>query len=638
MQKIQENQSTKLIRLAFIFLFLFGTSMHANNVYAQTKKSVESKVAQAKKHFLNNEFDKSLNLSKSILELDPENYVAHRLLSEIYKENKSLDLEIFHLEKARIIVPDSTLFFSLGEAYYQKGNYSESLYFYEKYSGYRFISEKTRFLLACKIASCRFLIYGIKDFQNMEVVDPNERNSSEFEYWPTLSLDGKRLVFNEKAGDSISVISTEFANVESDSLKGGEPTKTIDDKDDELQIVFFTACNREDGIGDCDIYFSRIVNGKWTEPQNAGSVLNTEFWDATPTFSSESEYLYFSSNREGGSGAKDIWKAKLMGFTESGEANWENPENMGQTLNTSGDEISPYYYQGKRKLYFASDSHPGMGGLDLYSVDMDQSGEVKNFTNLGYPINTIENEYGANFSTIMDTAYFSVGRNSKGKNVIFSFNNMRGLRSSAVSYIKVKVTDENTNKPIVANIELLSRPASNNNRELDEVDANGEMMFCLPLNRGHILNVTKHGYLFYSEIITLSDKYSLNDPYSLNIQLKQIEVGDEIELYKIFYDVDSYAILPGSEAELQKLVSFLANNAKVKIEVQGHTDSTGNPENNLSLSNLRARSIVDYLKKNKIETARLKFVGYGDRQPIATNETETGRQLNRRTIVKIIEN
>jgi outer membrane protein OmpA-like peptidoglycan-associated protein len=142
--------------------------------------------------------------------------------------------------------------------------------------------------------------------------------------------------------------------------------------------------------------------------------------------------------------------------------------------------------------------------------------------------------------------------------------------------------------------------------------------------------------MFYSQSMQLADANTLTDPIILDIELEPIEVGAQMELYNIYFETDSFRILPQSEPELQKLVTFLKNNKELHVEIQGHTDSTGNPESNLELSKQRANSVVEYLVQNQIALNRLEYEGYGDTRPIADNETAEGRRQNRRTTIKII--
>jgi outer membrane protein OmpA-like peptidoglycan-associated protein len=190
---------------------------------------------------------------------------------------------------------------------------------------------------------------------------------------------------------------------------------------------------------------------------------------------------------------------------------------------------------------------------------------------------------------------------------------------------------------LAVNVKLESQPFKSGKPVEQKTDQNGESIFCLQLNRNYAFAVSEPGYLFFSSFMNQGSANSVMEPYTLDINLQPIEIGAEVQLYSIYFDTDSFRILPQSGAELQNLVTFLKNNGDLKVEVQGHTDSSGNAEKNKILSELRAKSVVDYLTENGIKISRLKFSGYGDKNPIATNETAEGRMLNRRTTIKILE-
>jgi outer membrane protein OmpA-like peptidoglycan-associated protein len=207
-----------------------------------------------------------------------------------------------------------------------------------------------------------------------------------------------------------------------------------------------------------------------------------------------------------------------------------------------------------------------------------------------------------------------------------------------VSYVKAKVSDKKTKKAIQADIDLINLSYSPPQSHLEHADEKGEVTLALPLQRNYSFNVTHPGYLFYSKSILLKDSSSLVNPFALAIELEPIEVGAKMELYNIYYETDSFRILPQSEPELSKLVVFLKNNAGLKVQIQGHTDSSGNPERNQKLSEMRASSVVDYLVNHGIAKSRLQSEGYGDKVPVTDNATEEGRRQNRRTTVKILGN
>ncbi len=622
-------------------LFVLGFTFWGN---AQGSKRVEKMFEAAKTLYSQNNYSKSLELCDEITRLDDGYANAHLLMAEMYKDMDSTRLEIVHLTKAQKTSDNALIDFRLGEAFYALGMYSEALSFYEKYKGNKDIPEKRQFLLACKMASCKFAIQSIK---NPVEFDPNNMgdhiNSSNDEYWPTPTLDGRHLVFTRLMKDSVYRPQEDFFMAELDSLEwDAKPMNEVNTMDNEgaqtlsadSKIMFFTACNRTEGFGSCDIFFSRFINGKWTEPRNAGEPLNTRSWEAQPSLSSDNQFLYFSSNRPGGKGKKDIWRIEFFGFSESGNSKWGKPENL-EAINTVGDEISPFIHANNRNFYFASDTHIGMGGLDLYSCLIDEDGTISELKNMGYPINTYKDDMGLTISSIGNIAYFSSARETDKGLDIFSFNLDRGLQPQPVTYVKATVRNKKTQQPLAANIELVNLNSMNGKSQIQRADENGEVMLALPLRRNYAFNVSEDGYLFYSQSMQLANENNITDPIILDIDLEPIEVGAQMELYNIYYETDSFRILPQSKPELNKLVDFLTNNRGLKVEIQGHTDSSGSPESNMELSKRRAKSVVDYLVENNISVSRLEFDGYGDTKPIASNETSEGRRQNRRTTIKI---
>ena len=629
-----------------LIVFFISISFYS---FSQSDKKIDKLFEEAKNSYIAHNNEKTIDICNRILKDAPDYLQAHLLLADIYKDQDSVKLEIEQLTRAEELSTDTLINFRLGEAYYKTGNYSEALRYYNKYSKSKLIPEKLQYLLVSKIASCEFAINSIK---NPVAFDPtnmgDEINSTADEYWPTPSLDGKKLIFTRliKAPNKLSQEDFFEAEKDSESWSDAKALNEINTADNEgaqslsadSKILFFTACNRPDGFGSCDIYFSRFINGRWTNPQNAGSPLNTGAWEAQPSFSSDNKYLYFSSNRKGGEGKKDIWRAEFLGFSETGKPMWKEPENMGKVINTEEDEISPFIHANNRNFYFSSNGHIGMGGLDLFTAEIDESGKVTNLRNMGYPINTNKDELGLTINSIGETAYFSSARDA-GKGLdIFSFNLDRGLRPTPVSYIKAKITDKNTQQPVEASIDLADLSNKSPKDRIETADENGEIMLCLPLSHNYSFTVSEPGYLFYSQSILLKDAKTLVDPLILDIKLEPIEVGAKMDLYNIYFETDSFRILPESEPELERLTVFLQNNPKLEVEIQGHTDNTGTPEKNQVLSENRAKSVVNYLVEKGISSSRLEFKGYGADIPVASNETEAGRKLNRRTTIKISSN
>jgi outer membrane protein OmpA-like peptidoglycan-associated protein len=489
------------------------------------------------------------------------------------------------------------------------------------------------------MANCKFEMYSINN--------TGQLNTGKGEYWPTVSSDGKKVVFtrtstaqNQKVEEEMymglpdSVI-WQIARPVNDSIVFDNVG--IQKFGEGVWVLFFTACNRPDGIGDCDIYFIKFEDEKWGEPLNAGNLVNSASWDGQPSFSTESRFLFFSSDRSGGNGKKDIWRAELKGFSDDGQPQWSTAENLGSLINTPGNEISPYLYDEKHNFFFASDGHPGMGGMDLFAAETDNLGNILNLKNLGYPINTNYDDDALTLNYICDTTYFSSSRQTAKGMEIFAFNFDRGLATTPVAYVRVKVKNMVTKNPVQVEVKLESQPFKTSRFQLQNTNEEGEAMFYVMLNRNYAFTVAEPGYLYTSKFVNQSTTNSVGEPEVLEIELQPIEIGAEVQLYNIYFETDSFRILPQSESELQNLVTFLTNNKDLKVEIQGHTDSSGNAENNRLLSERRAKSVVDYLVKNGVPIGRLKFGGYGDKVPIASNDTPEGRMLNRRTTIKILE-
>ncbi|MBK6284794.1 MAG: PD40 domain-containing protein [Draconibacterium sp.] len=536
----------------------------------------------------------------------------------------------------------------MAKANYSIGIYEKALSNFEKYIQTPGVSEIRKMEIKQSILSCRFAIDAMKNPVDFNPVRLSENiNTKNDEYWPSISLKGEKLVFTRRLKQSAGVVQEDFFISEFDSTgwTDAKPILEINTYENEGaqalsadgRILFFTACNRADGFGSCDIYYSVYNGKKWSSPKNAGSV-NSNSWDAQPTISSDNRFLYFSSNRAGGEGKKDIWVAELLLIEENGSLKWGSVQNTGNVINTPGEEISPFMHPNNKSFYFASDFHVGMGGLDLFQTELRKDGVFTEPKNMGFPINTFKDEQGLNIGFDGKTAYFASERNVDSGLDIFSFELPEELRPEPVTYVKAKITDAETGNSINAVVDLVDISSDSTLHRTEKTDENGEILLCLPLNSNYAFNVSETGYLFYSQFIQLEGVNSLKNPLLLNIQLEPIQIGAEMNLYNIYFETDSFRILPSSEPELAKLIAFLNKNNALEVEIQGHTDNTGRPESNLELSELRAKSVVEYLISNGISASRLKSKGKGETTPVAPNNTEEGRMLNRRTTVKIEKN
>jgi len=462
-------------------------------------------------------------------------------------------------------------------------------------------------------------------------------NGSESEYFPSLTMDGSQLVFTRKLGGN----NEDFYSSNKKTGDGwdiAKPMTAINTSQSEGaqnissdgNWLVFTACHRSDGMGSCDIYISYKTPGGWSQPENLGRNINTDQWESQPCLSPDKRDLYFTSKRFGGFGGSDIYVSHLQS-----NGRWGPPENLGPGINTPGDEQCPFIHADNQTLYFTSSHWQGYGDEDLFYVRKQPDGTWTAPVNLGYPINTIDREGTLFIAADGKTAYYASDRSdSKGGLDIYSFALRENVRATKTLWVKGKVFDKKTKTGLSSAVELIALV----NKQViskTETDEAGNYFITLPVGKDYAFNVNRKGYLFYSDNFLLAGR-SPDSTYQKDIPLIAIEANASIILKNIFFDVNKSELKPASQAELDKLVQLLNENPNLKIEISGHTDNTGKPAGNLTLSNNRAKAVVSYLTAKKIPAQRLIAKGYGETKPVADNKTEEGRSQNRRTEMKVV--
>jgi hypothetical protein len=473
-------------------------------------------------------------------------------------------------------------------------------------------------------------------------------NSALNEYWPCLSVDEQLLMFTvmlpltrEHPEAPVYLQEDFFYSVrlrEGWSLRknAGPPLNTQDNEGAHSmtadgQILFFTACNRRDGQGQCDIYVSNRKGNSWSIPVNLGPPVNSRYSEKHPTVSADGRILLFTSDRPGGKGSFDIW------MSVRNATGWSLPVNLGDSVNTAGTEQSPFLHPDGQSLYFSSTGWPGMGESDIFLSRKGADGSWKKPVNLGYPINTYHDEIGLTVNASGNRAYFASDRERGTDTDLYTFELPVDKQPVTVSYLSGRVYDARNMKGLRALIRLIDLETEEVIVEIPSTGEEGDYLVPLPGGRDYALNVSAEGYLFHSGHFSLKGQYSRIEPYRLDIPLERIHVGSSVVLYNIFFDTDSHALLPSSLAELNRVLLFLEENPAISVEISGHTDSTGSTGYNQELSEKRAAAVRDYLVGQGIGASRLKATGYGASLPLADNETEEGRAQNRRTELKITE-
>jgi outer membrane protein OmpA-like peptidoglycan-associated protein len=308
---------------------------------------------------------------------------------------------------------------------------------------------------------------------------------------------------------------------------------------------------------------------------------------------------------------------------------------MGGAINTPGDDQCPFIHADNQTLYFTSNGWQGYGGNDLFYVRRGYGGLWSKPTNLGYPINTIDDEGTLFIAADGKTAYYASDRSdSHGSHDIYTFELPENVRAGKTLWVKGKVYDKKTMESLVSEVELTDLATKQVITKV-QTDVSGNYLITLPVGKDYAFNVNRKGYLFYSDNFLMTGRVP-DSAYEKNIPLQPLEANASIVLKNIFFDVNKFELKPQSQVELDELVRLLNENPSLKIEISGHTDNAGKPADNLLLSNNRAKAVVSYLVSKNISAQRLTAKGYGETKPAADNKTEDGRAINRRTEMKVV--
>ncbi len=584
-----------------------------------------------------------------------KNFVeASWTLSDLYAKMRNDQKRILTLQNAA--KPKLPRYYNtvmrLATAYHETCRYEDAIKTYEIIPS----TETTLYRIARKkIQECNdaieLMAYPVPF--NIKNMGPNI-NSKYDDYWPSITADEGWFSTTVKLGK---------LEGESDFGKGvhedifiskkvngqWEPTKnagsalnTIGNEGAQnfsldSRYLFFVACDRQSGLGGCDIYYSIRMGDSWSEAINAGAPLNTKYWETYPSLSPTGDELYFASNRPGGIGKSDIWKSKVT-ILDNGMLKFSEPVNLGPVVNTAEDELSPFIHADNHTLYYSSKGMKGLGGYDVFVTYKDSTGKWGKPANIGYPLNTCKDEIGFVVNAYGDKAYFSSDgqeKNGQGRDIYevkLTEGNYRPMKK--MKYAKGKIVDAETLQPMQAQIDVFSIKSNETVFRSVSDKKDGDFVACVPEGEDFGVNVSKKGYMFYSDYFTPEDSFQFD--LKTGIPLDKIEIGKSIILKNIFFDFDEYTLKKVSYLELNRLIHFLQQNPKVRIRLDGHTDIKGTQEYNMTLSENRAKAAYNYLVSKGISKNRLEYKGYGKNVPIADNTTSKGRALNRRTEIVII--
>lgn len=601
------------------------------------------------------------------IERDPNYTGAYVFLAAAYQEQGKKELAIEALETLVGIDPNYSPFvpLSLGELQLEIGEYQAAKDNLTAFVNRDDVGPDVREAAMALLRNCAFALDAIANPKDFEPINMGSNiNTDRPEYFPSFTADDNTLLYTRLVIDDMAVygvqedfyVSTnngdgwEYAQPISSSINSvyneGAPTLSADG-----QYLIFTACQSVDGTyggtregyGSCDLFFSQKIGSHWSRPINMGGNINTSNWESQPCFSADGTTLYFirAVKTYDGNKNSDIYVSTL-----GDDGYWGVPVRLPDNINTQGQEASVMIHPDGQTLYFSSDGHEGMGGLDIYMSRRMKDGSWGDPVNLGYPINTYGAENSLLVSTKGDIAIFASDREGGfGELDLYYFELPEEFKPQPVTYMKGHVFDVVAGTNMEAFFQLIDIESGEVVIESWSNAGNGEFIVSLPANRDYALNVSQKGYQFFSKHFKMTDEGSADEPFLMDVPMQPIEIDGAVILDNIFFDVGSYELRPESRAELGKLREFLLVNPTVSIEIGGHTDSDGDDDDNQTLSENRAKSVVNWLIDNGIEINRLSYKGYGESQLLISDEDIAAmaseedkiaaKQENRRTEFKI---
>ncbi|MBW3468703.1 OmpA family protein [Arthrospiribacter ruber] len=474
---------------------------------------------------------------------------------------------------------------------------------------------------------------------------PDPINQFTLQYFPVLTADSRKILFTKRDGVMDNQKEDIYVSYLGDdgetwTLPAGisenintyynEGTCTISA---DGNILIYTSCDAPDSFGSCDLYVAYRVNGQWQRSTNMGKNVNSRSWESQPSLSADGRILFFSSNRRGGYGGNDIWYS-----VRNEDGSWAEAKNLGPTVNTPRDEVSPFIYFNNEILFFASNGHQGFGGMDLF-VSRVVDGEFTEPENLGYPINDHQDQFSLFITAQRDYAYYTETSYNEGKverSFLYRFKFPEEIAlGEKLIVTQGKVLNSKTGEPVAAKLSLVSLANDSTMYQFRSDGKTGDFMMLYPDKSFSGLYVEKEGYL--PKIYNV-DRDNLKDQEDLEISLTPIGPGEEFVFENIFFDFDKDELKPESMSSLKRLRDFLMTNYNVNIYIVGHTDNVGSASYNENLSLRRAESVKRYLLENGIKEGRAIPLGKGDREPIRPNDSAENRAMNRRITISIQEN
>ena len=580
-------------------------------------------------------------------------YEAHRMLAEIGKVMKDEALTVKHNLTITRIRPKSSetpsLLSGCARYYHNMGKYSIAAGLYQQaldFPAPLLPALKTK--LERGLRSCTFAQNAIANpisFSKKPL--PPTLNRFPLQYTPALTADGQTIVYTGRKGlsekfDENIYISHKDATGDWEAPEfipgtintpGNEGTCGLSA---DGRTLVFTSCERNRLNSGCDIFISTRAGTIYSNPVAVDSA-NSVYWDSHPNLSADGNLIFFVSDRPGGYGKYDIYMSRKWP-----NGRWSQAQNLGPTINTDENEIMPFLHTNGRSLFFASNGHPGLGNFDLFVAEAPRfagKGDFGTPRNLGYPLNTAKDESSIFITPDGKKAIYCLEEQDNGQYVSsvmyeFDLGESIGLKTKSY-YVKGSVKDAQTNRPLMAKIDLADNTSGEILYSILSDSISGQYLMALPDGAQYGLNVGKKGYLFQSRFFDFSLSKEVTST-TQDFALDPLKSGAKTVLRNVFFDFGKWDLLPSSVVELNRVAKLCIENATIKVQISGYTDNVGSATDNVALSQKRAQSVFAFLQRAGVPPARLAASGLGEADPVAPNDSDEGRAINRRIEFKIL--
>jgi outer membrane protein OmpA-like peptidoglycan-associated protein len=658
--------------LAAAFLVLF-----AHFGYAQDVKSL---IATGDKFYGKKDYKNAMSSYMSAFEMNPDDALVNFKIGLTYLYSETKSKAASYIDKAYRLNPavNPDIDYHLGIAFQNTNEFKKAIEHFERFKKKK---KELGSIADEKIAECHIADSLSQNELNVIIENlGNAVNTPYNDYSPIISADGNTLIFTSNRTDDPARAKAN-ANYEdiyvSNKTSSGWTAPKLISANVNIKYNDAAASLSPDGKtlflyyeeGEGDIYISTLNGDQWSKPEPLNKNVNTAmFWETCASVSADGKKLYFASNRPGGIGELDLYVSQL-----DGKGQWGKAVNLGAVVNTPENEDSPFIHHDGVTLYFSSDGHPSLGNSDIFITEFKNNKWSKP-ENMGWPLNSWEFDGFFTLSPDKKKGYFStVKEGGLGDADIYSIAFLEPKYKpkpkpvvakaaeekvkpelpkqeefvdpmiqvhkdmKVVTLLRGKVIDESSAAPLGAVISLVNNET---NQVMTKINANpvtGEFEIVIPHGGNYGVATERAGYLFNSINFNLP-QFAEFQEIDTHIIMVKAEIGSKVVLKNIFFDVGKADLKPESIAEVENIRELLLANTALKVQINGHTDNSGNAASNKALSLKRATAVVNYLTQKGIAASRLSAKGYGSERPIVSNDDEEGgRAINRRTEIEIIK-